>query len=92
MRSCLQPPPSGPVPTYGAVGVGFASISNGYRYTVQKGCDTLQQAIWDEQVKAGLIVGGGFEYAFTKHFVGRGEYLYADYGSVTLSEQGPHAG
>ena len=66
---------------YGAVGVGFASISNGYRYTIQKGCDTLQQAIWDEQVKAGLIVGGGFEYAFTKHFVGRGEYLYADYGT-----------
>ena len=70
---------------YGAVGVGFASISNGYRYTIQKGCDTLQQAIWDEQVKAGLIVGGGFEYAFTRHLVGRGEYLYADYGSVTLT-------
>ena len=33
-----------------------------------------------------LIVGGGFEYAFTKHFVGRGEYLYADYGSVTLTK------
>ena len=72
---------------YGAVGVGFASISNGYRYTIQKGCDTLQQAVWDEQVKAGLIAGGGFEYAFTKHFVGRGEYLYADYGSVTLTSR-----
>ena len=72
---------------FGAVGVGVASISNGYRYTVQKGCDTLQQFIWDEQVKAGLIAGGGVEYAFTKHFVGRGEYLYADYGSVTLSSQ-----
>src|SRR6185503_20427249 len=72
---------------YGAVGVGFASISNGYRYTIQKGCDTLQQAIWDEQVKAGLIVGGGFEYAFTRHLVGRGEYLYADYGSVTLTSK-----
>ena len=32
-------------------------------------------------------MGGGFEYAFTKHFVGRGEYLYADYGSVTLSSK-----
>ena len=39
----------------------------------------------NEQIKAGLIVGGRFEYAFTRHFVGRGEYLYADYGSVTLS-------
>ncbi|HEY9455422.1 MAG TPA: outer membrane beta-barrel protein [Bradyrhizobium sp.] len=70
---------------FGAVGVGVASIGNGYRYTVQKGCDTLQEMIWDEQVKAGMIAGGGIEYAFTKHFVGRGEYLYADYGSVTLS-------
>jgi outer membrane immunogenic protein len=72
---------------FGAVGVGVASISNGYRYTVQKGCDTLEQAIWDEQVKVGLIAGAGIEYAFTEHFVGRGEYLYADYGSVTLSSR-----
>ena len=72
---------------FGAVGVGVASISNGYRYTVQKGCDTLEQAIRDEQVKVGLIAGAGIEYAFTKHFVGRGEYLYADYGSVTLSSK-----
>jgi outer membrane immunogenic protein len=70
---------------FGAVGVGIASIGNGYRYTVQKGCDTLEQAIWDENVKAGLVAGGGFEYALTKHFVARGEYLYADFGSVTLS-------
>jgi outer membrane immunogenic protein len=70
---------------FGAVGVGVASISNGYRYTIQKGCDTLQQFISDEQVKAGLIAGGGFEYAFTQHFVGRGEYLYANYGSTTLT-------
>jgi outer membrane immunogenic protein len=72
---------------FGAVGVGVASISNGYRYKVQRGCDTLEQAIWDEQVKAGLIAGAGIEYAFTKHFVARGEYLYADYGSVTLSSR-----
>ena len=44
---------------FGAVGVGIASIGNGYRYTVQKGCDTLEQAIWDENVKAGLVAGGG---------------------------------
>src|SRR6267142_2393688 len=72
---------------YGAIGVGVASINNGYRYTIQKGCDTLQQVVWDEQVKAGLIAGGGVEYAFTKHFVGRGEYLYANYGSATLSSR-----
>jgi outer membrane immunogenic protein len=70
---------------YGAVGVGVASIGNGYSYTVQKGCDIVRETIWDEQPKAGLIVGGGFEYAFTQHFVGRGEYLYADYGSVSLT-------
>ena len=66
---------------YGAIGVGVASIGNGYRYIVQKGCDTIEQVIWDEHVKAGLIAGGGFEYAFTRHFVGRGEYLYANYGT-----------
>lgn len=49
--------------------------------------DIVRRRTWDEQVKAGLIVGGGFEYAFTKHFVGRGEYLYADYGSTTLSSK-----
>lgn len=70
---------------YGAVGVGLASIGNGYRYTVRRGCDTLEQTIWDEQVKAGLIAGGGVEYAFTRHLVGRGEYLYANYGGVSLS-------
>jgi opacity protein-like surface antigen len=53
----------------------------------QKGGDTLEQFIWDEQVKAGLIADGGIEYAFTKHFVGRGEYLYANYGSVALSSR-----
>lgn len=72
---------------FGAVGVGVASISNGYRYTVQEGCGTLQQFISDEQVKAGLIAGGGVEYAFTKHFVARGEYLYANYGNVTLTSK-----
>jgi outer membrane immunogenic protein len=70
---------------FGAVGVGVASISNGYRYSVQKGCNTSQETIWDDEVKAGLIAGAGVEYALTKHFVARGEYLYADYGSVTLS-------
>lgn len=72
---------------FGAIGVGVASISNGYRYTVQKGCDTLQETIWDDQVKTGLITGGGVEYAFTKHLVARGEYVYANYGSVTLSNR-----
>lgn len=72
---------------FGAIGVGVASISNGYRYTVQKGCDTLQETIWDDEVKTGLITGAGVEYAFTKHLVARGEYVYADYGSVTLSNR-----
>jgi outer membrane immunogenic protein len=40
----------------------------------------------NEQIKTGLIVDGGFEYALTRHFLGRGEYLYADYGSVTLTK------
>ena len=70
---------------FGTVGVSFASINNGYRYTYQKGCDTLQETVWNDQVKAGVTAGGGVEYAFTKHFVGRGEYLYTDYGSVTVS-------
>jgi len=38
---------------FGAVGVGVASISNGYRYTIQKGCDTLQQFISDVNAQSG---------------------------------------
>lgn len=72
---------------FGTIGVGVASISNGYRYTYQKGCNTLQEAIWNDEIRAGLTTGAGVEYAFTGHLVGRGEYVYTDYGSVTLSNR-----
>ena len=72
---------------FGTIGIGVASISNGYRYTVQKGCDTLQEVVWDDQVKSGVTTGAGVEYAFTRQLVARGEYVFTDYGSVTLSNR-----
>jgi outer membrane immunogenic protein len=65
---------------FATAGVGFANISN----DIQKGRNAGEQVVWDDQVRAGLAVGGGIEYAFTDHLFGRGEYTYTDYGNVTL--------
>jgi outer membrane immunogenic protein len=65
---------------FGTAGVGFANISN----DIQKGRNAGEQIVWDDQFRTGFVVGGGAEYAFTNSLIGRGEYLYTDYGSATL--------
>ena len=65
---------------FGTIGVGVASISN----NIQKGRNAGEEVVWEDQVKAGVTTGAGVEYAFTNNWVGRGEYVYTDYGSVTL--------
>jgi outer membrane immunogenic protein len=65
---------------FGTFGVGFANISN----DIQKGRNAGEQIVWDDQFRTGFVVGGGAEYAFTNNLIGRGEYLYTDYGSATL--------
>lgn len=64
---------------FGAVGVSVANISN----DIQKGRNAGEQIVWDDQIKAGLSVGAGAEYAFTNNWVGRAEYVYNNYGTVT---------
>jgi len=65
---------------FGTVGVGVADITN----DIQKGRNAGEQVVWDDQVKAGFTTGAGIEYAFSNQWVGRAEYVYTNYGSVTL--------
>ena len=65
---------------FGTVGVGVANITN----NIQKGRNAGEEVVWEDQVKAGITAGAGVEYAFTQNWVGRGEYVYTDYGMVTL--------
>ena len=65
---------------FGTVGVGVANISN----NIQKGRNAGEEVVWEDQVKAGISTGAGVEYAFAQNWVGRAEYVYTDYGNVTL--------
>ena len=58
----------------------FANITN----NIQKGQNAGEQVVWENQFRGGWVVGGGVEYAFTNRIVGRVEYLYNNFGSVTL--------
>jgi outer membrane immunogenic protein len=51
---------------------------------IQKGRNAGEQVVWDGQLRTGLAVGGGIEYAFTNRWIGRVEYLFTDLGDVTL--------
>ena len=65
---------------FGTVGVAAANLSN----NIQKGRNAGEEVVWEDQVKAGITAGAGAEYAFTGNWVGRLEYVYTDYGMVTL--------
>jgi outer membrane immunogenic protein len=66
---------------YGTTGVAFANIKN----EIQKGRNDGEQLVWSEDMRAGLAVGGGAEYAFTRNLFGRAEYQYNYFGSVNLT-------
>lgn len=65
---------------FGTIGVAAANLTN----TIQKGRNAGEEVLWEDQVKAGITAGLGAEYAFTNNWVGRAEYVYTDYGMVTL--------
>jgi outer membrane immunogenic protein len=65
---------------YGTAGFGFANITN----NIQKGQNAGEQVVWEDQFRSGWALGGGIDYAFTNRVVGRVEYLYNNFGSITL--------
>lgn len=65
---------------YGTAGFGYANITN----NIQKGQNAGEQVVWENQFTGGWVVGGGIEYAFSNRIVGRVEYLYNNFGNVTL--------
>jgi outer membrane immunogenic protein len=58
---------------YGTAGAAFVEIENA-------GGNPANAArfLTIKETRPGLVVGGGFEYAFTNHIIGRLEYLYLD--------------
>jgi outer membrane immunogenic protein len=65
---------------YGTAGFSFANITN----DIQKGQNAGEQVVWENQFRSGWAVGGGIEYAFSPRILGRVEYLYNNFGTVTL--------
>ncbi len=68
------------VMVYGTAGLAFANINN----QIQKGANPGEQVVWEGQNKWGYAVGAGAEYALNDRWTTRAEYLYSDFGSVTL--------
>jgi outer membrane immunogenic protein len=58
-------------------GVAWANISHIY---FQNFPPTFQEI---DRTRTGWTVGGGWEYAFTNNWIGRIEYRYADFGTIT---------
>ncbi|MFV0295604.1 MAG: outer membrane protein [Hyphomicrobiaceae bacterium] len=62
---------------YGTAGFAFANIDQ----SIQKGQNAGEQVVAEGDTSYGYVVGGGIEYAFDPHWIGRLEYLYSDYGN-----------
>lgn len=58
---------------YGTAGLAFANVTN------------AGEEFGDDKMKTGYAVGGGLEYAFTPNLIARAEYIYSDYGNVSLN-------
>jgi outer membrane immunogenic protein len=65
---------------YGTAGLAFANISN----EIQKGRNPGEQVVWDDQTRTGYALGAGAEYAVSDRWRARAEYLYSNFGTVTL--------
>ena len=65
---------------YATGGVAFAEIKT--NYTTISGVAPLGSQSFD-QTRAGGTVGGGVEYAFNRNWIGRIEYRFTDFGTVS---------
>ncbi len=68
---------------FGTVGLAFAEIDQ----NIQKGRNAGEQLVSEGETHVGVVVGGGIEYAFDNHWLGRMEYLYSNYGTDTLTNR-----
>jgi outer membrane immunogenic protein len=68
---------------YGTAGLAFANINN----QIQKGQNAGEQVVWEGQNKWGWAAGAGAEYALNDRWTTRAEYLFSDFGSVTLTNR-----
>ncbi len=68
---------------YGTAGFAFGKITN----DIQKGRNAGEEIVYDDKWQNGYVVGGGAEYAITGNLLARIEYLYSNYGMVTLRNQ-----
>ena len=65
---------------YATAGFAFGKVTN----DIQKGRNAGEEIVYDNQWQNGYVLGGGMEYAFTGNILARVEYLYSNYGTVTL--------
>jgi len=65
---------------YGTAGFAFGQITN----EIQKGRNAGEEIVHSKKWENGYVVGGGLEYAFAGNLLGRVEYLYSNYGTVSL--------
>ena len=65
---------------YGTAGLAFGNVTN----DMQKGRNAGEEIVYDDQWETGYAVGGGLEYAFAPNLIGRVEYIYSNYGMVSL--------
>jgi outer membrane immunogenic protein len=68
---------------YGTGGFAFANITN----NIQKGENAGEQIVYEDQWRPGYAIGGGIEYAFQRNLSARLDYLYSNFGTVTLTNR-----
>lgn len=68
---------------YGTGGLAFANLTNNF----QAGENAGEQIIYEDQWRTGYALGGGIEHAIQRNLSASLEYLYANYGSVSLTNQ-----
>jgi opacity protein-like surface antigen len=77
---------NGPWLLYGTGGVAFARVKwNESTVLNTTGPATVSTSAWsDDKTLTGWVAGGGVEYMFAPHWIGRVEYLYESFGDFTV--------
>ena len=65
---------------YGTAGLAFASVTN----ELLRGAGAAREITHKDELETGFAVGGGLEYALAANIVARAEYLYANYGTISV--------